>query len=44
MMFLVTWYEFVMSSPFQAEILHAITHDGRAVFHAVYVPLLIVGE
>jgi len=42
MIFLVTRYEFEISSPFHSEILHAITRDGMAVFYAVYVPLLIV--
>ena len=41
-MFLVTRYEFVISSPFQSEILRAVTRDGRAVFYAVYVSFLIV--
>jgi len=42
MMFLVNRYELEISSLFQSEILHAITRDGRAVFYAVYVPLLTV--
>ena len=43
-MFLVTQYEFEISSQFLSEMFHAIKRDGRAVLNTVYVLLILVSN